>query len=435
MSKKYIFALGIICFLFVPQIGIADPECRFADLRIEAAETPDPVNAGDVLTYAVTASNHGPQTALQVHMIVVIPESLALGSLPPGCTESAGVINCDLGTLGEDSALHFDFFATVDPALSGYISAAFTVQSLEPGEIDPWPGNNTGNAETFVLGPTLAISINDVEISEPGDGTVDAIFTVALSQPSAYEVTVEYATADVTSTSGIDYLPAGGILTFPPQTVELPVNVAVLADAENTEGSETFVMNLTNPVSAILSDAQGIATIQDPCLFCDHFDDNIMRTDWTYAKGCWTEEGHALVGSPCTSCRRADAIASPAFAGAGPCTVEALMLTEGGPGNKVWLQAWYQNKKNTVEVLMKEQSDKWVIRQRAGGKVVGKTTVPYTIDPNVRYLVKLCADGSQIGFSVNGELLTQLVQNAPVEGTIGFKTKNTTARFCKIYVN
>ena len=30
------------------------------------------------------------------------------------------------------------------------------------------------------------------------------------------------------------------------------------------------------------------------------------------------------------------------------------MRTAGGTGNRVWLLAWYQDKKNTVEVMMKE---------------------------------------------------------------------------------
>ncbi len=49
----------------------------------------------------------------------------------------------------------------------------------------------------------------------------------------------------------------------------------------------------------MITDPQGLGRISDPCLFCDHFDDNILRTDWTYTKPCWSEAGHTLKGSPC----------------------------------------------------------------------------------------------------------------------------------------
>lgn len=290
------------------------------------------------------------------------------------------------------------------------------------------------NISSLVLGPTLAISVNDIEVNEPNTNTVNAVFTVTLSQFSSFEVTVDYATADNTAVAGSDYFNTTGTLTFPPNTTEQQIMIPVLADAETVEGMETFFVNLTNPTFAVIADPQGVGQISDPCLFCDHFDDNILRRDWNYLKPCWIENGHTLIGTPCST-RRIMTIASPAFAGVGNGTIEAYMQSAGGRGNTLWLLAWYQDRKNTVELIMKEEKNTWVLKQRHLGKVVSKKRVKQQIEPNMKYLVKIVNDGSKFSFFVNNEMLMEVPQVEPVFGTVGFRTKDTVARFCKIYVN
>jgi hypothetical protein len=151
-------------------------------------------------------------------------------------------------------------------------------------------------------------------------------------------------------------------------------------------------------------------------------------------KPCWVENDHTLIGTPCSS-RRTITIASPAFAGAGKGNVEAYMQSAGGPGNTLWLFAWYQDKKNNVELIMKEEKNTWVLKQRYLGKVVSKKRVKQPIEPNTKYLVKIYTDGNKFTFFVNNEMLIEMPQVQPVFGTVGFRTKDTVARFCKIYVN
>lgn len=57
-----------------------------------------------------------------------------------------------------------------------------------------------------------------------------------------------------------DFIPAEGELIFPPGTTSLPVTVIVKAD-EVVEPTETFLVNLSSPVNAVLADAQGVGTI------------------------------------------------------------------------------------------------------------------------------------------------------------------------------
>ena len=103
-----------------------------------------------------------------------------------------------------------------------------------------------------------SISINDISVDESA-GT--ATFTVSLNQPSSQTVTVNYATANGTAT-GTDYTSASGTLTFAPGITTQTISVPILNDGD-TAALETFFVNLTNAVNAVIADSQGIATIGD----------------------------------------------------------------------------------------------------------------------------------------------------------------------------
>lgn len=107
--------------------------------------------------------------------------------------------------------------------------------------------------------PTL--SINDVTVTEAA-GT--ASFTVTLSTASGQIVTVAYATANGTATAGSDYTAASGTLTFNPDEITKTISVPITDDTStDSSTNETFVVNLTSPTNATISDSQGTGTIQD----------------------------------------------------------------------------------------------------------------------------------------------------------------------------
>src|SRR5262249_24835910 len=105
------------------------------------------------------------------------------------------------------------------------------------------------------------LTINDVSVNEGDAGTTAATFTVSLSAASGKTVTVMYATADATATTGDnDYQNLSGSLTFAPG--EASKTVTVLVNGDTTfEATETFVVNLSAPVNATLADDQGQGTI------------------------------------------------------------------------------------------------------------------------------------------------------------------------------
>ncbi|WP_425365349.1 PKD domain-containing protein [Gloeothece verrucosa] len=105
-----------------------------------------------------------------------------------------------------------------------------------------------------------ALTVSDQTITEGDSGTQIVIFTVSLSAASAKTVSVNYATADGTATAQLDYLAASGTLTFAAGETSKTISVTVKGDLL-VEPDETFKLNLSNPINAILSKAQGTGTI------------------------------------------------------------------------------------------------------------------------------------------------------------------------------
>jgi hypothetical protein len=208
----------------------------------------------------------------------------------------------------------------------------------------------------------------------------------------------------------------------------------ILPDDASFEGTEQGVLLLSNPQNATLADNEGVFTIVEDCLFCDDFEDGVLSPDWTYVKQSWTESNGSLQGTPAT--RKATVVADPAFsAGCSVCAIEAAMQSAGGDGNRVWLFGWYADKKNTVELLMKEESDKWILKRRVNGKIVSKGKGLKEILPNVSYVARIVYNGSQLLVSIDGAPLIQVASGGAVTaGTVGFQVKGATASFEHILV-
>ena len=112
--------------------------------------------------------------------------------------------------------------------------------------------------------PLPAISINDApSVIEGHTGTVNANFTVSLSAASGQTVTVKFATANGTAKSGSDYVGKSGTLIFNPGETSKTITVAVKGDALDEADQETFYVNLSTPINAILGKKKGIGTIAD----------------------------------------------------------------------------------------------------------------------------------------------------------------------------
>jgi hypothetical protein len=123
-------------------------------------------------------------------------------------------------------------------------------------------GDNQGIGTITDDDPTPSLRINDVTITEPASGAVNAVFTVTLSAASGRMVTVNYATANVTAVAPGDYTATSGALSFAPGITSLQILVPIRADG-TTEATETFYVNLSGASAASIADARGVGTISN----------------------------------------------------------------------------------------------------------------------------------------------------------------------------
>lgn len=229
-----------------------------------------------------------------------------------------------------------------------------------------------------------------------------------------------------------------GPYTFVVNSGNLPPGVAlssdgILSGTPTTEGTFSFTVTATD-VNGCTGTHDYSLTINAGCLYCDDFEDGVLSPSWTYIKPNWTETGGLLQGIP--QGRKAMAIATSAFGGCRLCTMTTHVQITGGQGNRVWLHGWYVDDKNGIELLIKQERDTWILKQRANGSIVKKTKVTSPVAINTSYRVDIAFDGTQFTVSVDGSLLMTLTPAAPVpSGVIGFEVKNTTASFEDIIVN
>ena len=169
------------------------------------------------------------------------------------------------------------------------------------------------------------------------------------------------------------------------------------------------------------------------CLFCDDFEDGILSGDWTYLQQSWSESNGNLIGVPTR--KKTSAIAQPAFGGCANCRIRATMQTNGGKGNLVTLLGWYADERNRLELLMKEEKNKWLLKERINGRVVRKVKGIRDILPDVNYTVELIFTGTTYQLTVDGELVLELTPQGSHSGTVGFEAKATTATIGEVSVN
>lgn len=163
------------------------------------------------------------------------------------------------------------------------------------------------------------------------------------------------------------------------------------------------------------------------CLYCDYFEDGILPI-WTFIKGNWSETAGYLSSTPV---RKAIAISPTAFMGCSGCTVRAGMRTAGGIGNRVWLLGWYADKGNTIELMMKQESGKWVIKQRVGGVIVKKAKGSAPIVAGTDYTAEVSLDGNTFKVLIDGSSLITMPKatGSTPSGAVGFQVKGTTGSF------
>jgi hypothetical protein len=104
------------------------------------------------------------------------------------------------------------------------------------------------------------LAIGDVTVTEGDSGTTAAPFGLAIDHKVSEVVHAAAATADGTATSGSDYQAFSGTASVGRGATAGSVSANVVGDTLS-EAAETFAMDLSGAVAAVLDDGSGVGTI------------------------------------------------------------------------------------------------------------------------------------------------------------------------------
>jgi uncharacterized repeat protein (TIGR01451 family) len=168
-----------------------------ADLSLTKTGSPDPVPAGQLLTYTLTARNAGPSDATGVQLTDDLPAGVAFESATPSrgtCAEASGTVTCALGTLASGQS------ATVEIEIRPQAEGSLTNDASVSSDVfDPSSADNSATATTTV-GAAADLSLAKTDSPDPAQ----------VGQLLTYTLTVENAgPSDATEVQLTDDLPAG----------------------------------------------------------------------------------------------------------------------------------------------------------------------------------------------------------------------------------
>jgi uncharacterized repeat protein (TIGR01451 family) len=144
-----------------------------ADLVLEFVGAPDPVIAGDLLTYTLTITNDGPSDATSVLVTTTLPAEVQLLEILPAsalCTGATDIV-CEFGSMSAGSTTTVTFATKVEPEIETTIVSTATVSSEQT---DPATENGSVTESTVILQNFYIVRLPLVRSAlgsdEPNDG-------------------------------------------------------------------------------------------------------------------------------------------------------------------------------------------------------------------------------------------------------------------------
>ncbi|MCI0345183.1 MAG: hypothetical protein L0221_07010, partial [Chloroflexi bacterium] len=205
------------------------------------------------------------------YVITVIPTIEAAGNF---VTYEFHVINANVTIMGQPRFEDLDWTLTAElpSPPSDSPSAAELAQALSLAvtihhDIDntffeiQWNGTATTTQLDSCTVVPAQLTIDDVGLTEGDSGTSDFVFTVSRDHNQA-AVSVTATTQDGTAQAGSDYAATGPtVLSFPVNGTLTKTFTVPGAGELLVELDESFTVELSNPVNAVIADGSGLGTI------------------------------------------------------------------------------------------------------------------------------------------------------------------------------
>jgi len=260
-----------------------------ADLAVTKVGTPNPVLAGNKMTYTVTVTNNGPAAASTVTLTDTLPVDTTLTSTTPAsgwtCNPpSGGTFTCTDPSVAANTTGTFTFVMTVMAGTAPGTVITNSVAVASSVTTDPYSANNTASTSSTVASPTQAdVAIVKTASPEPVNQGTNLTYTlqvtnngpavaqnVVVTDPLPSQVTYSSASttqgscsqASGTVTCNLGSVSVGGLVLITINVTASTFSSATLASNTATVTASTSDPNLTNNTSTVISTIQSPTAVQ-----------------------------------------------------------------------------------------------------------------------------------------------------------------------------
>jgi uncharacterized repeat protein (TIGR01451 family) len=244
-----------------------------ADVRVSIADSPDPVGAGERLTYTLTAANDGPNPASSVEVKTTLPADVVFVDTSVTCKRAANVVTCNLGELMPGATRSFTIRADVPADLTYVNGGAKTITATAKVDnlVGPDPnGTNDADSEDTLVITKADVKINSVTttsplevlIGQPASATVDV--NVENGGPST---PVDTNLAGTATSTGVTVTPASttveqiALTKGTPRVVSQTYSLACVAPGVQTV-KFSYTVSLKDPTAIDPDLTNNVATAQ-----------------------------------------------------------------------------------------------------------------------------------------------------------------------------
>lgn len=263
-----------------------------ADLSVTSSASPNPVLAGNSISYAQTVTNNGPAAAANATFTDTIPANTTFvsftvptgwncGTLP--AVGGTGTITCTDTSLAANASFHFPLVVKVTATTASGTGISNTA-SMGPTTNDPNTANNSATTTVYVASPTEAdVAILKTASPNPVDQGTNLTYTlqvtnigpavaqgVAVSDPIPGEVT--YVSASTTQgscsmsagtvTCNLGSLSVGGLAIITINVTAESISSTTQSTNTATVSASTADPDLANNSSSAISSIQSPTAVQ-----------------------------------------------------------------------------------------------------------------------------------------------------------------------------
>ncbi len=241
---------------------------READLAIVKTVAPDPVVAGQNLTYTLTVDNLGPSDATTAAVLDPLPAGLTVVSLPAGCTDAAGTITCDLGIIEAGVTEILAIEVTVDASVQPGIDLLPNTATVSADEPDPDPDNNESTVPVDVTAD-VGLSLTKVDNVDPVTAGELVIYT--LEAGNAGPSDADGVTITDTPPAGLIFDPLNSSANCVDNAGTIECNLGLIAPGGTDSVNLAFTVDAAAPDGTVTNsatvtsdeDAVGVVATED----------------------------------------------------------------------------------------------------------------------------------------------------------------------------